>query len=56
MTHPVRSHGFTALGPLHEAFARLTGWPAVITSLLLGGPGDFIHRSDLDAGWCPQSP
>ena len=36
MTHPVRSHGFTALGPLHEAFARLTGWPAVITSLLLG--------------------
>ena len=36
MTHAVRSHGFTALGPLHEAFARLTGWPAVITSLLLG--------------------
>lgn len=36
MTHLVRSHGFTALGPLHEAFARLTGWPAVITSLLLG--------------------
>lgn len=36
MSHAVRSHGFTALGPLHEAFARLTGWPAVITSLLLG--------------------
>ncbi len=36
MTHSVRSHGFTALGPLHEAFARLTGWAAVGTAVLLG--------------------
>ena len=36
MTHEVRSHGFTALGPLHEAFARLTGWAAVATCILLG--------------------
>ncbi|HPE48128.1 MAG TPA: apolipoprotein N-acyltransferase [Hyphomonas sp.] len=36
MTAAVRSHGFTALGPLHEAFARLTGWAAAGTALLLG--------------------
>ena len=36
MTDGVRSHGFTALGPLHEAFARLTGWAAAGTALLLG--------------------
>ncbi|MEH6410603.1 MAG: apolipoprotein N-acyltransferase [Hyphomonas sp.] len=36
MTDGVRSHGFTALGPLHEAFARLTGWAAAGTAFLLG--------------------
>lgn len=36
MTQAVRSHGFTALGPLHEAFARLTGWAAIGTAVLLG--------------------
>ncbi|MEZ5953689.1 MAG: apolipoprotein N-acyltransferase [Hyphomonas sp.] len=36
MSTAVRSHGFTALGPLHEAFARLTGWAAAGTALLLG--------------------
>ncbi|KCZ88441.1 MULTISPECIES: apolipoprotein N-acyltransferase [Hyphomonas] len=36
MNTAVRSHGFTALGPLHEAFARLTGWAAAGAALLLG--------------------
>ena len=36
MKDGVRSHGFTALGPLHEAFARLTGWAAAGTAFLLG--------------------
>ena len=34
-TH-VTSHGFTALGPLHEAMARLRGWPAHGIAFLLG--------------------
>ena len=36
MTDAVRSHGFTALGPLHEGFARLRGVAAFGTALLLG--------------------
>ena len=32
----VKSHGFTALGPLHEAIARLRGWPAHGLAFLLG--------------------
>ncbi|KCZ90116.1 apolipoprotein N-acyltransferase [Hyphomonas johnsonii] len=36
MKDGVRSHGFTALGPLHEAFARLSGWAAAGTAFLLG--------------------
>ncbi|HRX74903.1 MAG TPA: apolipoprotein N-acyltransferase, partial [Hyphomonas sp.] len=36
MNAAVRSHGFTALGPLHEAFARLTGWAAAGAAVLLG--------------------
>ncbi len=32
----VRSRGITALGPLHEAFARLRGWPAIGVAALLG--------------------
>jgi apolipoprotein N-acyltransferase len=36
MKHEVRSHGFAALGPVHEAFARLQGWRAVGVAVLLG--------------------
>lgn len=36
MKSEIRSHGFTALGPLHEAFARLTGLKAAIVAILLG--------------------
>ena len=36
MTDSIRSHGFTALGPLHEAFAKLTGWKACGFAALLG--------------------
>lgn len=36
MNKTVRSHGFTALGPLHEAFARLKRWPALGVAALLG--------------------
>lgn len=32
----VTSHGFTALGPLHEAIARLRGWSAHGIAVLLG--------------------
>lgn len=32
----VKSHGFTALGPLHEAVARLRGWAAHGFAFLLG--------------------
>ncbi|MFN3312828.1 MAG: apolipoprotein N-acyltransferase [Hyphomonas sp.] len=36
MTSAVRSHGFTALGPLHETFARLSGWAAAAVAFGLG--------------------
>ena len=36
MSKAVRSHGFTALGPLHEAFARLSGWSALAAAFALG--------------------
>ena len=36
MSEPIRSHGFTALGPLHEALAKLSGWPAAGFAALLG--------------------
>ncbi|MEO1027873.1 MAG: apolipoprotein N-acyltransferase [Pseudomonadota bacterium] len=39
MTEPVRSHGFTALGPIHESLARLTGWRAHGMAALLGAVG-----------------
>lgn len=37
MLADVRSHGATALGPLHEALARLTGWRAHAMAALFGG-------------------
>lgn len=37
----VTSHGVTALGPLHEAFARLTGWKAFCVAFFLGAIGAF---------------
>lgn len=36
MSKTVRSHGFTALGPLHEAFARLSGLSALAAAFALG--------------------
>ena len=36
MREQIRSHGFTALGPLHEALAKLSGWPAAGFAALLG--------------------
>ncbi|MGB3626593.1 MAG: apolipoprotein N-acyltransferase [Henriciella sp.] len=36
MSEPIRSHGFTALGPLHEALAKLRGWAAFGFAILLG--------------------
>jgi apolipoprotein N-acyltransferase len=36
MSPAVRSHGFTALGPLHEGLARLTGLSAAGVASLLG--------------------
>ncbi len=36
MTHPVKSHGLTALGPIHEGLARLAGWRAHGMAALLG--------------------
>jgi len=35
------SHGVTALGPLHEAFARLTGWKSYAVAFFLGAIGAF---------------
>ncbi|MEO9969142.1 MAG: apolipoprotein N-acyltransferase [Hyphomonadaceae bacterium] len=32
----VSSHGFTALGPMQEAFARLQGWRAHVMAIFLG--------------------
>jgi len=36
LSEPIRSHGFTALGPLHEALAKLRGWTALGFAALLG--------------------
>ena len=36
MSSAIRSHGFTALGPLHEALAKLVGWRALGFAALLG--------------------
>lgn len=41
MSTVVRSHGFTALGPLHESLARLTGWPAAGAAALFGALAAF---------------
>ncbi|MEO0982233.1 MAG: apolipoprotein N-acyltransferase [Pseudomonadota bacterium] len=41
MTLPVKSHGLTALGPLHESFARLAGWRAHGGAALLGAAGSL---------------
>ncbi|MEM9668372.1 MAG: apolipoprotein N-acyltransferase [Pseudomonadota bacterium] len=41
MTTKVKSHGFTALGPVHESFARLRGWNAHIVAAFLGALGAF---------------
>lgn len=41
MTSSAASHGVTALGPLHEGFARLTGWKAHGVAFLLGALGAF---------------
>ncbi len=41
MIAEVRSHGFTALGPLHEALARLSGWPAIGAGMALGALAAF---------------
>lgn len=36
MSSAIRSHGFTALGPLHEGLAKLIGWKACGFAVLLG--------------------
>jgi apolipoprotein N-acyltransferase len=41
MSTAVRSHGFTALGPLHESLARLTGWPAAGVAAVFGALAAF---------------
>ena len=41
MSEPVRSHGFTALGPLHESLARLTGWKAALAAAVFGALAAF---------------
>lgn len=41
MPDPVRSHGFTALGPLHESLARLRGWPAAGVAAVFGALAAF---------------
>lgn len=41
MTEGVRSHGFTALGPLHESVARLTGPSAILAAVILGALSAF---------------
>jgi apolipoprotein N-acyltransferase len=41
MSTAVRSHGFTALGPLHESLARLTGWTAAGAAALFGALAAF---------------
>lgn len=39
MKQAVTSHGFTALGPMHEALARLRGWRAHGMAAFLGAAG-----------------
>lgn len=41
MSTAVRSHGFTALGPLHESLARLTGWRAAAAAAVFGALAAF---------------
>ena len=41
MQADVRSHGATALGPIHETLARLTGWRAHLVAVVLGAIGAF---------------
>src|SRR3990167_8578377 len=41
MSTDVRSHGFTALGPLHESLARLPAWPAAGVAAVLGALAAF---------------
>lgn len=36
MSEAIRSHGFTAFGPIHEALAKLSGWAAFGFATLLG--------------------
>ena len=36
MSTRIRSHGFTALGPIHETLASLSGWSAFGVTVLLG--------------------
>ncbi|MEM7660747.1 MAG: apolipoprotein N-acyltransferase [Pseudomonadota bacterium] len=41
MSQKVTSHGFTALGPIHESLARLRGWRAHAVAAFLGALGAF---------------
>lgn len=41
MSTDVRSHGFTALGPLHESLARLNGWSAAGAAAVFGALAAF---------------
>ena len=41
MSEPVRSHGFTALGALHESLARLSGWKAALAAAVFGALAAF---------------
>jgi apolipoprotein N-acyltransferase len=41
MSTLVRSHGFTALGPLHESLARLGGWQAAGAAAVFGAIAAF---------------
>jgi len=41
MSSRVTSHGFTALGPVHESFARLRGWKAHAVAAFLGALAAF---------------
>lgn len=41
MSTAVRSHGFTALGPLHESLAHLKGWAAAGVAALFGALAAF---------------
>ena len=41
MSDAVRSHGFTALGPLHESLAHLKGWQAGLAAAVFGALAAF---------------